>query len=73
MQDNTMLTVAASLVATLFGLLVMLVGYMGSSIISELKAMREKLNEVASELHARITGLDMRITRIETKIEDNIK
>lgn len=70
MQDNTMLTVAASLVATLFGLLVMLVGYMGSSIISELKAMREKLNEVASELHARITGLDMRITRIETKIED---
>jgi hypothetical protein len=32
--------------------------------------MKEKLNEVASELHERINGIDTRLVRVETKLED---
>ena len=61
-----MLTIAASLVACMFGLLATVVGWMGARVIVRLDAMVEKLNNVAGELHTRINGLDTRITRVET-------
>lgn len=66
-----LLTIAATLVATLFGLLVAVVSFIGSRVISSLDAMNDKLDKVAQDLHVRITGLDLRLTRVETKIEDN--
>jgi biopolymer transport protein ExbB/TolQ len=66
-----MLTIAAALVATLFGLLVAIVSFIGSKIIHQLDTLAEKLQDIAGELHTRITGLDLRLTRVETKIEDN--
>lgn len=71
MDNNILLTIAATLVATLFGLLVALISYMGSNVINELKQLNTKLQEVAADLHTRITGLDMRLTRVETKVEEH--
>jgi biopolymer transport protein ExbB/TolQ len=65
-----MLTIAAALVATLFGLLVAIVSFIGSKIIHQLDTLADKLQDIAGELHTRITGLDLRLTRVETKIED---
>lgn len=65
-----LLTIAATLVATLFGLLVAVVSFIGSRVISSLDIMNQKLDQVAQDLHTRITGLDLRLTRVETKIED---
>ena len=71
MDSNTLLTIAATLVATLFGLLVAVISFIGSNVISELKRLNEKLQEVANDLHTRITGLDIRLTKVETKVEDH--
>jgi hypothetical protein len=54
MTETQLLTVAASLVACMFGLLATVIGWMGSRAINALDSMKEKLNEVASELHERI-------------------
>lgn len=70
MDTGTFLTIASTLVATLFGMLVALITYIGSNVIDELKQLNLKLQEVASDLHTRITGLDLRLTKVETKIED---
>lgn len=70
MSETQLLTVAASLVACMFGLLATVIGWMGSRAINALDAMKEKLNEVASELHERINGIDTRLVRVETKLED---
>jgi len=64
-----MLTVAASLVATLFGLLVMVAGWLGNKLYAKLDEMSKSLNAMASELHMRINGLDRRLTVIETHHE----
>jgi len=65
--ETQMLTMAAALVATMFGLLCSIIGWIGSRAINAIDQMKEKLNEVASELHQRINGLDRRITVVETE------
>lgn len=70
MSETQLLTIAASLVACMFGLLATVIGWMGSRAINTLDSMKEKLNEVASELHQRINGIDTRLVRVETKLED---
>lgn len=70
MSETQLLTVAASLVACMFGLLATVIGWIGSRAINALDSMKEKLNEVASELHQRINGVDTRLVRVETKLED---
>ena len=57
---------AAALVATMFGLLCSVIGWIGSRAIASIDQMKDKLNEVAGELHDRINGLDRRITVVET-------
>ena len=69
MSETQMLTMSASLVACMFGLLTVVVGWMGARVIVRLDTMVEKLNSVAGELHTRINGLDTRLTRVETIAE----
>ena len=71
MTETQMLTVAATLVAALFGLLATIVGWMGSRVIEKLDKVVEKLNDVAGELHERINGLDRRVTVVETRCTTN--
>ena len=71
MTETQLLTIAASLVACMFGLLATVIGWTGSRAINALDSMKEKLNEVASELHQRINGIDTRLVRVETKLEDD--
>ena len=71
MTETMMLAVAASLVAAMFGLLTAVVGWIGARAITAIDGMRDKLNEVAGELHTRINGLDRRITVVETKCGTN--
>lgn len=71
MNETAMLTIAASLVAAMFGLLAAIIGWIGSRAINSIDQMREKLNEVAGELHNRINGLDRRVTVVETKCDTN--
>lgn len=58
------------MVATLFGLLMAIIAWGGSRVISKLEAVADKLNAMALELHGRINGIDMRLSVLETHCED---
>ena len=66
MTETQMLTIAAALVATMFGLLVSVLGWLGSRIYSKLDEMGNTMHAIASDLHSRINGLDHRVTVVET-------
>lgn len=70
MTETQMLTLAAALVAAMFGLLTTVIGWMGNRAVNSIDQMKDKLNEVAGELHTRINGIDSRLVRVETKLED---
>lgn len=69
MSDTTLLAVAASLVATLFGLLVAIIGWLGNKFYSKLDEISRNLVVMAGELHDRINGLDRRLIKVETTID----
>ena len=68
MTETAALTIALGLVATLFGLLTAILSWTGAKVIARLDAVVDKLDKVASELHARINGIDNRLTVVETEI-----
>jgi biopolymer transport protein ExbB/TolQ len=68
MSETVAITVALGLVATLFGMLTGVLAWMGAKVISRLDAVVDKLDKVAGELHARINGIDNRLSIVETEI-----
>ena len=70
MTDTQLLTLAASLVATLFGLLVTIIGWLGNKFYVKLDEISKNIVEMAGELHERINGLDHRVTKVETRCEE---
>ena len=69
MTETTMLVVASSLVATLFGLLVAIIGWLGNKFYVKLDEISKNLITMAGELHDRINGIDRRLVRVETTID----
>lgn len=69
MSETVLLTIAASLVATLFGLLVAIIGWLGNKFYGKLDEISNNLVAMAGELHDRINGLDRRVTVVETRVE----
>jgi len=67
MGDAYLVTIAFSLVAAMFGVLVALLGWLGSRVYSKLDEMSKTMHSIASDLHNRINGLDRRVTVVETK------
>ena len=71
MSETTLLAIAASLVATLFGVLVAIIGWLGNKFYTKLDEISRNLIAMAGELHDRINGLDKRLVRVETTIDHN--
>lgn len=71
MSETQFTTIALSLVAALFGLLSVVLGWLGSRIYSKLDEMSNTMHTISGELHTRINGIDRRITVVETKIQSN--
>lgn len=69
MNETAILMVSSSLVATLFGLLVALLGWLGSKIYTKLDELGNTMRRIESDLHERISALDKRVTRVETQVE----
>lgn len=69
MDETTLLTVALSLVAVLFGLLVSVLAWIGGRLYNKLDEIVKSLGSVASELHGRINTIDRRVTVIEAQNE----
>ena len=71
MNETLLLTIAASLVATLFGVLVAIIGWLGNKFYAKLDEISNNLIAMAGELHDRINGIDKRLVRVETTIDRN--
>ena len=71
MSQETLFSLSLSLVGALFGVLTLIVGWIGSNVIKRLDILAEKLTAVAGELHDRINNLDTRLVRVETRIDQN--
>lgn len=69
MSESMLLTIAASLVATLFGVLVMIIGWLGNKFYTKLDEISSNLVKMAGELHERINGLDRRLVKVETTMD----
>ena len=63
MSDTQLLTLSAQLVAALFGILIMLLGWLGNKLYSKLESMIDAFNEIKRE----IQKIDNRVTRLEER------
>lgn len=72
MTEATLVTMALSLVATLFGLLVLVLGWIGNKTYGKLDEISTNLVKMAGELHTRINGLDTRLAKVETRLERRV-
>ena len=71
MSETQLLTISSALVATMFGILCAIIAWIGGKAINSIDSMRDKLSEVAGELHDRINGLDRRVTVVETRCDSH--
>jgi len=67
MTETMLLTISSSLVATLFGLLILILGWLGNKTYNKLDEISGNLIKMAGELHTRINGLDRRLIRVESR------
>ena len=63
MSDTQLMTISAQLVAALFGILIMLLGWLGSKLYSKLESMSDAFNEIKRE----IQKIENRVTRLEER------
>jgi ABC-type sulfate transport system permease component len=72
MTDTQLLTMAAALVAALFGLLATVVGWIGARVLTKLDQLVNTMHEVSGELHDRITvvsdALGARISGVDGRV-----
>ena len=63
MTDAQLLTLSAQLVAALFGLLILILGWMGNKLSTKLDSMTSIFDEIKRELQK----IDNRVTRLEER------
>lgn len=68
MDATTLLTISASLVAALFGVLCAVIGWVGSRVVVKQDELMAKLDLVKDDLHTRINHLGIRLVKVETKV-----
>jgi predicted PurR-regulated permease PerM len=71
MNETQLLTMAAGLVACLFGLLCTILGWLGNKLVTKIDNIAADLTHMASELHEKLNALDRRVTVVETKCTNN--
>ena len=63
MSDTQLLTLSAQLVAALFGILILLLGWLGNKLYSKLESMTGFFDDIKRE----IQKIDNRVTRLEER------
>ena len=68
-NDMWVITILLSLVATLFGVLIVILGWMGSRVYSRLQELVRAMHNIEVDIYGKISNLDRRITVVETTIQ----
>ena len=66
MNESFVITIATSLVAVFFGLLVAVLGWIGNKIYVSLENVSRCLRELEKDIGIRLSDMDRRVTRIES-------
>ncbi len=66
MVEAQILTMATTLVATLFALLVTVLGWIGNKIYTKLDEVNQTMRQIEKDLGIRLHDIDRRLTKIET-------
>ena len=66
MAEAQILTMATTLVATLFALLVTVLGWIGNKIYTKLDEVNQTMRQIEKDLGIRLHDIDRRLTKIET-------
>lgn len=69
MSDNLMITIVLGLVAALFGLLMLLLGWLGDKLYTQIEQLGRAITVLAGELHSKINIIDGRLIRVEARYE----
>ena len=67
--DLAFFNIALSMVAGLFGLLTLVLGWLGSRLYEKLEGMAALMRTIESEVHNRITSLEVRMAHLEAMKE----
>lgn len=71
MSEVDFIAILLSLVATLFAVLVALLGWMGNKVYARMTEMTQSMHNIERDLHGRISALDRRVTRVEGIVDPN--
>lgn len=71
MSEVDFIAILLSLVATLFAVLVALLGWMGNKVYARMTEMTHSMHNIERDLHGRISDLDRRVTRVEDIVDPN--
>jgi hypothetical protein len=72
MTETQMLTLAASLVAAMFGLLCAIIGWTGSRALNAIEDIKTKLGAMAQEIHDKIANTKDEIHDRVTKLGERV-
>lgn len=67
MTESAMLAISGALVATMFGLLVAVLGWIGNKIYTKLDEVAGTMHKIEGDLRGKIGDLDRRVTVVETR------
>jgi len=66
MDTLAFFNMALTLVAALFSILTVVLGWMGNKLYDKLDTLAESLHKIETDVHNRITKLEVRIAKLET-------
>jgi hypothetical protein len=66
MTDTMIVSILLALVGALFGVLVAILGWMGSKVYQKLSEMAISLHKVEHDLRGQLADLDRRVFKVET-------
>ena len=74
MIDQTqILTLLSMIIVSLFGVLTVIIGWMGNKLYIRLGLIADTMRNIESDLHGKISALDRRVTVVETRCPHTLK
>ena len=67
MTSAQMLSFYSSIVVVLFGIIMALLGWLGTRLYNKLEEMSKSIRSIEGDLHARVTNIDKRVVALESR------
>ena len=65
MDESMLISVLMGLVAAMFGVLILISGWLGNKVYNKLDEMSKSMTSIEKDLHGKISDLDRRMVKVE--------